>query len=314
MRDAIAWSYDLLSDKDQALFQRLGVFVGGFTLDAVEAVANGDVLTGLSALLAASLVNRVEGVADEPRYVMLETIREYALEQLTTRGGETAAMERHAAYVLQLAEQGTESFLGPEHRCWLDRLEAEQGNLRAALSWLEEVGKRTDLLRLSRALGHFWYTRGHLTEGRSWMGRALATATGIPEVLRADSLAWAGVLAHRQLDTGAAVSLAEASLAEWQTVEGPATGRALALFVIAIAIDHQGDLNRAAQLYAEAAELFRNRGKTGSAGMAIINLAGNMRFQGRGEHAQALAEQGLALLKSAGSQWGMSFAFAVLGA
>ncbi len=319
MRDAIAWSHDLLTSGEQILFRRLAVFVGGFTMEGAEALLKGVVndadaiLDGIASLVDQSLLRRERSLDVEPRYRMLETVREFGLEQLAANGEMAGVGAAHAAYVLDLAEQSTPSFLGPEHRSWLDRLEAEQGNLRAALSWLEEAREPTHLLRLARALGHFWYIRGSLTEGDSWMARSLAHAEDIPRELKADALAWASVLAHRQLDTDAAVSLSEASLAEWQTVDELSPGWTFALFVYAIAIDHQGDMDRATQLLAEVAEGFRDQGATGSTGMAIVNLAFNMRCQGRGEHAQELAEQGLALLRAAGSPWGMSFALAVLG-
>ncbi|HEV2072576.1 MAG TPA: LuxR C-terminal-related transcriptional regulator [Thermomicrobiales bacterium] len=320
MRDAIAWSHDLLTPHAQALFRRLGVFVGGFTFEAAEAVTGRDdegsgvdFLDGIASLIERSLLRREMGPDAEPRYVMLETVREFGLDQLVARGETPAVRAAHATYFLQLAEQSLESFLGPEHRRWLDRVDAEQGNLRAAATWFEEANETDHLLRLARALGHFWYSRGHLTEGRSWLDRALSLATSAPLELGADGLAWASGLAHRQLDIEVAVSLAEASLVEWQKLEGTPPGRARAVLTLAIGLDHRGDKDRAAEFYAEAAEMFRAEGQDSWAGIAIVNLALVEGGRGRVQLARDLGEQGLSLVQSARSAWGVNHALAVLG-
>jgi predicted ATPase/DNA-binding CsgD family transcriptional regulator/transcriptional regulator with XRE-family HTH domain len=320
MRDAIAWSHDLLTPDERVLFRRLGVFVGGFTFEAAEAVTGRDdelsgvdFLDGIASLIEKSLLRQEVDPDDEPRYVMWETVREFGFNQLVAKGEMPAVRAAHAASFLQLAEQSTESFLGPEHRRWLDRVDAEQGNLRAAATWFQEANQSVHLLRLARALGHFWYSRGYLSEGRSWLDRALSLATQAPIELRADGLAWASGLAHRQLDIEVAVTLAEASLAEWQKLEGTPPGRARAVLSLAIGLDHRGDADRAVELYAEAAEAFRVEDQDAWAGIAIVNMALIEGGRGKAHFARDLGEQGLALLRSARSAWGINHALAVLG-
>ncbi len=181
LRATLAWSYALLDADEQALFARLSVFVGGATLEAIEAVCSPtddgsfDVLEGVGALLDQSLLRRVEKVGGERRWGMLETIRAYAQEILATDGNEQRAAEAHARYFLTLAEDAARAFGRPGHGAWFDRLEREHGNLRAALGWLLERDA-TGGLRFVGRLWRFWYARGHLTEGRRWVGRALAAA------------------------------------------------------------------------------------------------------------------------------------------
>ncbi len=158
MRDAIAWSYDLLTLEEQRLFRRLGVFAGGFTLEAAEAVASAsddlslDVFDGVASLLDASLL-RQEGDPDgEPRYLMLETVREYALERLSESSEEQATRDAHAAHALVLAERAHAAMDSPEEHAWMERLTTEHDNLRAALTWSLERGDAETVLRIGGAL------------------------------------------------------------------------------------------------------------------------------------------------------------------
>lgn len=316
MRDTIAWSYDLLAPAEQALLRRLAVFIGGFSLEAAEAVtgpaAEGNVLDGVEALVEASLLQPGTGADGEVRYRMLEVVREFGLEQLTASELE-AARDAHASYYLALAECSAGSFLSPEHRRWLDRLEAEQGNMRAALAWLEDADDAPRLLRLTRALGHFWYSRCYLREGRSRLTLALASAGSEADEIRADALFWASSLAHRQLDTEASFALAEASLDVARSLGEAHPARARALFDLAIATSHRGDLEGAAPLYAEAVKIFRAHGQENFAAMAMVTDGFYARVRGRRDSARDLAVQSLDLLESAGSRWGMGFPLALLG-
>src|SRR5262249_46694708 len=141
LRNAIDWSYNLLSSGEQSLFRRLGVFVGGCTLEAAEAVCNTaddlkmDVLDGVASLIDKSLLKQEEDEGSEPRFLMLETIREYALEQLAASGEEPEMLRRHTRFFMELAEAAEEHFDRPEHHAWIMYLEAEHDNLRAALTW-----------------------------------------------------------------------------------------------------------------------------------------------------------------------------------
>ncbi|HZG67746.1 MAG TPA: hypothetical protein VEZ12_13440, partial [Herpetosiphonaceae bacterium] len=189
LRGAIDWSYNLLAPDEQTLFARMGVFVGGCTFEASEHVGGSTdaeareggtflVLEGLQGLVDESLLRRIDSVEGEPRFVMLETIREYASECLLERGELDETRRRHADFYLRLASSAEQALRGPQQGLWLRRIEAEHDNLRAALQWAAEVG-HTDLgLRLASALHPFWTQRGYWTEGRSRLEAALAGALG----------------------------------------------------------------------------------------------------------------------------------------
>ena len=221
MRDAIAWSYALLSPADQRLFRTLAVFVGGFSLEAAAAVAGDggdqdlDVLDGVAALIDKGLVRRREGFEDEPRFTMLETIREFGLERLAASGEEPETRRRHAAFFLQLVEQ-LDAFWAPyrpDAQEILDRLEAEFPNLRATLGWLRETGDVAHLLQLAGALSYVWQLRGHIREGREWLEWGLGQASNVPPRARAaGQVALAGILYH-QVEFARVLELCDAAIA-----------------------------------------------------------------------------------------------------
>ncbi len=201
MRDAIAWSYDILSTPEQALFRRLGVFPGGFALDAAALVASDlgqDVLDGISALMENSLLRRAEQSPDEPRYAMLETVREYAHEQLIARNEAFAAHDLHMTWCLDLAERAAPYWFTSAQTAWGDSLDADHDNLRAALAWAAERGGTEEGLRLAGRLWPFWFVRGHRAEGRTWLERALSWGDGAPTVDRMRVLTGASCLARGQ--------------------------------------------------------------------------------------------------------------------
>ncbi|MBA3329545.1 MAG: tetratricopeptide repeat protein, partial [Actinobacteria bacterium] len=213
LRATIDWSYDLLRPAEQSLFARLGVFVGGWNLDAAELVCvSDDGLPALAALLDSSLVGH-EADPGEPRYRMLETVREYALERLDADTEAAQVRDRHARAFVALAEQAESELVGPEQALWHERLEQEHGNMRAALGWLQESDQVELELRLAAALGRFWYVRGHLSEGRRRLEDALGHAGGaaVPE-LRAKALRTASAIAVIQGDYASARALAEQGL------------------------------------------------------------------------------------------------------
>ncbi|HEX9440006.1 MAG TPA: hypothetical protein VF909_10000, partial [Roseiflexaceae bacterium] len=197
IRGAIDWSYNLLEAAEQTLFARLGVFVGGCTLEAATAVCNAtndlpmDVTNGIASLLDKSLLQLEEGADGEPRFLMLETIREYALERLAQRGEAVPLRDRHLEYYLALAEAAEPHLRGAEQIVWANRLEGEHDNFRAALAWAHERGAVEGSttagaeagLRLAGALFWFWDLRDHLSEGRRWLAGALAQ-TNRPPALR----------------------------------------------------------------------------------------------------------------------------------
>jgi len=180
MRDAIAWSYDLLDEPGRALVRRLAVFVGGFGLEAVQAVTGepGDALAGVGALVSTSLVDPVGLVNGELRFRMLETIREFALEQLVASGEEGAVRDAHARWCLNLATAALPFWSSPAQGEWSDRCATEYGNLRSALAWLDDSSQPGIATDLCGALSFFWFIRSQYTEGNLWFERALAWSSG----------------------------------------------------------------------------------------------------------------------------------------
>jgi predicted ATPase/DNA-binding CsgD family transcriptional regulator len=236
MRQAIAWSYNLLSPQEQALFCRLSVFAGGFALADAETVigtADGNgtesplasglveaddefsVLDGIMALAAQSLVRRGEWPGDGevplPRFMMLQTIRDFGLEQLAASGEESAARRRHAQVFLALAERAEQDLCGPDERTWLELLEAETDNLRAALTWTIENDLEA-ALRFSAALWIFWYRNGRLAEGEAWLGRALGRWQGGTTAVWAKAMFVWGALAGGKGDYETAVARLQQAL------------------------------------------------------------------------------------------------------
>ena len=211
---AIEWSYQLLTADEQTLFRRLGIFTGGWSLDAATAICTADLnlstLDGLASLLDKSLVKLERDVAGEPRFRYLQTIRAYALEQMATRGELDAVRERHARYFLALAEQSEGYTFGPQQVAWFDRLELEMDNLRAALA---ELGDSEAGLRLVTALAWFLCERKHMQEGLGWAERLLAANPDAPLTLRAKALHSAGMLAGIQSHEHAAGVFCDQALA-----------------------------------------------------------------------------------------------------
>jgi tetratricopeptide (TPR) repeat protein len=279
LRATIDWSYNLLSAAEQALFARLGVFVGGCTLDAAEAVCGswGDrattptpnsqlptpILDRLASLIDQSLLKRVEDVGGEPRFTMLETLREYTLERLEQRGEAAEIRRCHAEYFLALAETAEPQLRAPEQRMWLGRLEAENDNLRAALAWaIEHVSAIS--LRLAVALRWFWHLHNHHREGREWLLKALAKAEdaqgGELDRLRAKALHQAGHLSYFLHDLTQAHSWLEQSVALWRRLGEP-HGLAYALCDWGAAGYHDDNLSQARTRLEESISLFRQLGE-----------------------------------------------------
>jgi predicted ATPase len=224
LRGAIAWSYDLLEPQDQQLFRRLSVFVSGCTLEAAEQVCTaagplaGDLLEGLTSLVDKSLLREAEKAegsqADsEPRFWILQTLREFGLEVLAANGEMEVTRQAHAAYYLALAEEVEPQLRGAQHLLWLARLESEHDNLRAALRWLISHGDREMALRLAGSLWFFWELWGHWSEGRNFLEQALAASDGVSTAVRAKALTGASMLIGQQGDHEQAMALCEESLA-----------------------------------------------------------------------------------------------------
>jgi predicted ATPase/DNA-binding CsgD family transcriptional regulator len=203
MRDTIAWSFNLLDEKEQALFQQLAVFVDGFSVAAASAVCGLDelsMLDGIGSLVAKSLLHYNGDRVAESRYWMYETIREYGLERLAIGGQENAVRRRHAEWAVALAERAGALVRGPDATVWLDVLERDHANLRAALTWLTERGDGALLARLAGGLWPFWEEHAHFAEGRHWLEVATAVGHDAPARDRMQVLSGAGTMARHQAD------------------------------------------------------------------------------------------------------------------
>ena len=308
LRDAIAWSYDLLSGDEQRPFRRLGAFVGGCTLETAEAVCSAageleiDVLDGVASLVDKSLLWQDEA-GPEPRFLMLETIREYALEQLEASGEAAATRRRHAEYYLALAEQAAPELRGAQQLAWLDRLDREHDNLRAALGWARQSGEAELGLRLAGALWRFWNIRSYWTEGRGWLEAALALAgPSRPVRVRAEALDGAGLLAWHQDDRAAARARLEESLAIWQEL-GDRSGIALTLALLGLVSWSEGDETAGRLLLEESLAIWRDVGQGWGVALALGVLGRMALHQGDYAAASSRLEESVAIRYEAGDTW-----------
>ncbi len=315
MEAAIAWSYDLLDPAEQALFRRLSLFAGGFTLDAAEAIAgqrHAATLDLVASLVDKSLLRRLDAGEGEPRFGMLATIREYGLEQLAASAEAEAARAVHAAYFLALAEQAAPALIGPEQGAWLARIEAEHDNLRLALAWLRDHGTSEDALRLGGALSGFWEIRGHLSEGQRWLAGALARRGEAPAPVTARALRGAGMLAREQGDYAAAAALGEEALALFREL-GDTLGIARTAHLLGDTASDVGDYARAEALLAEGLALFEALGDESSMANMLNDLGVVARRRREFAHAASLFEASLARARVSGNELGVARTLSNLG-
>ncbi|MGE3511804.1 MAG: tetratricopeptide repeat protein, partial [Vicinamibacterales bacterium] len=333
LRNTIAWSYELLSATERRLFRHLSVFVGGFTLAAAAAVcgttlvpgpasdpgsetrrsAEIDVLDVIGALVDHNLLRPTEVTADEPRFAMLETIREYGLEQLEASGEKDDVRRLHLAWCVDLSNRSAQLGRGAAQGAWLDRLEAEYDNLRAALRCSEAASCDPEIgLRLATTLANaFWPMRGHFHEGRGWLTRLLARPTA-RTVVRADALNRAGYLAMRQNDYAAALPLFDEALAIWRDI-GDANGTAVTLRNLGVVAHHQGDHDRARTMFEESLPLHRQLGDRYGVQMSQLYFADLLRDCGEDARAATSYEEGLNLARERGDGHGVAYALRGLG-
>ena len=261
LRATLRWSYELLGEPERRLFATLSVFAGGFSLEAAEAVGEGivqtDVLEPFLALVDKSLVVAGPMGGGAVRYRMLEPIRQYGRECLERSGEAEEVRRRHAEFFLPLAEDAEPELRGPRQGEWLERLELDHDNFRAALSWVLEQGEAQLGLRLSGALGEFWHRRGHLQEGRRWLQATLARGDEAPARIKA--LLHAGFLAWEQLDYERSEAFGEEALALAREQEDRAA-TASALYIVGAPTLYQLHFDRAAAMFEEAATLQRDMG------------------------------------------------------
>jgi predicted ATPase/class 3 adenylate cyclase len=276
----IEWSYRLLAEEEQRLFARLGVFAGGFSFEACEAICDPDgrlgidVFEGISSLVEKALIRQGEGPHGEPRFTMLRTIREYALHRLEESGDAEELHRRHAGYFGELAEQAGQELRGAEEVLWLESLGAEHDNLRAALSWCGATGEAELQLRMGAALWMFWLARGYLSEGASWLQQALSAGEGESPRARAHALLAAASLEIARGNLDAMTTLAEEGRELGEEL-GDSAAVARSLTLLAVPAVQEGDLGRARGLYEASVQLARASGDSWVLAVALNNL-GNL--------------------------------------
>jgi non-specific serine/threonine protein kinase len=319
LRAAIDWSYDLLNDAEKALFCRMSVFAGGWTLEAAERVCAGDgidtddVLDLVTELFDKSLV-LAEQREDLTRYRMLETVRQYAHDRLVESGDERRWRHQHVVYFLEVAEEAEPRLRGPDQQLWLDRLQAEHDNMRSALAWsCAEPAESVSGLRLAGTFWTFWLMRGHFDEGRSWLSRSLAVVPVEQDLpARARALRGRGVFAELEGDYQAARTLYEESIAIYREL-GERRGIASCLSNLGSVAGAQGDDDAAQALWQESLVIRRELGDP----LGVADLLGHLgkaAYQ-RGDHesARAMWEESLAISRGLRDRWGMSFSLSNLG-
>jgi predicted ATPase/DNA-binding CsgD family transcriptional regulator len=318
LRATIDWSYRQLDAGEQRVFRWLSVFSGGWSLEAAEThcLDGGDstrpILDYLIPLVDKNLI-RSEQREGEPRFSMLRTIREYALEQLERLGDAWQARERHAAYFLDLAERAEIELKGPEQALWLERLEEEQDNLRAALEWSSENGQIETAYRLGGALGRFWVFHGYLSEGRQWLERILSLGNEVPIERKAKVLNSAGALAWAQGDYEISRRFHTECLELRKMIEDEVgiAGSHHNLGIIAL---FQNDLEEAAAHFHESISLYNEAGDRWGAADGLLQLGSVLRKQEDFESARRYTEQGLEILREIGDTQGVAGSLTLLGA
>jgi len=323
LHNTIAWSYDLLDAAERRLFRCLSVFVGGCTLEAAEAVCTieergapagpaGSVLDGVASLIDKSLLSQTEQEGDEPWLVMLETIREFGWEALATSGEAEVIQRAHAAYYLALAEEVEPWLTSAGKGRWLERLQREHENLRAALTWLAERKEWEAALQLGSALWRFWWMCGYYSEGRAELARALAAdERGVATSVRAKALHAAGALANVQADFEQAEALCGESLALFRALEDP-HGSAAPLTMLGHAAWQRGAYTAARSLLEEAVNLCREVGDRDGITLALVNMATVFLLQGKYDQVRTLIEEAVELSRERGDTWDLANALRIL--
>lgn len=320
MRKAIAWSYDLLDEEEKRLFRRLAVFVAGFTLKAAEALSDGaggqelDVLEGVSSLVNKSLLRQGEQAKGELRFMMLETIREYGLERLAEGGEAEELRRRHAAFYLDVVEDAEPELRGPRQSEWLERLESEHDNLRAALRWSKESGEAEVGLRMAAAPRRFWEIRGHLSEGRGWLEEMLTLAgleLASPSLL-AKAFYAAGALARCQSDYKQAVTHLEQALALYRHVQDR-RGIATSLNSLGLLAHDQNDYAKAMALLEESLALYKEAGDEQGIASSLEFLGIVALDQGNYEQSVVFQEESVSIRRKLKDKLGVASSLNNLG-
>ena len=314
LRGTIDWSHELLTPAEQALFRRLAVFTGGCTLEGVEAVCNTrqdlkvDVLEGIESLVDKSLVQNVERQEGESRFVLLDTVREYARERLAASGEEEATRRAHAAYCLVFAEETASLAADPANTEWVSAFELEHDNFRAALEWLTRTGNADWGLRLGAALFQFWDMREHLTEGSDRLGKLLNLKSAAARShTRVRALFAAGVLTGQRGDYAKARAWTEESLSIARELNDPRSV-GIALNALAVHARDRGDLDTSRALLDESLAVWRSVGDPVVVARSLSNLATVVKLQGNYAFARSLYEESFSIFRDLGDNTGMAWA------
>ncbi len=313
LRAAMDWSYDLLNPAEQKLFRRLSVFVGGCNLESVEAVCDAkadlelDLLDGMASIVDKSLVQQVEQPDGESRFVMLETIREYALDRLKGSGEGPHTKRAHAAYCLVLAEEDSALQDAAKRAESLQRFELEYNNFRAALEWLTESGDADWGMRLAIALFRFWETREHLAEGRDKLVRILnLPSAAAPTNARMRALFAVNVLAGAQRDYAVSEKFVKAGIDIAREL-GEQAGLAVGLNALGVMRREQMDLTGAQQLFESCLPIWRELGEQKGIARTLSNLASVAKLDGDYERSRALYGESLAAFRAVGDREGVAW-------
>ncbi len=310
LRATLEWSNGLLSEDERTLFARLAVFSGGWTLETAEAVCGEDgldVLGTLASLVDESLVRPLRRPTGEPRFGMLETIREYAAEQLERSGDAEATRRRHCLHVLARIEEADAAYSAgtSSSDAFLAVLGEEHDNLRAALAWASEAAELELEVRLAVSARWFWVVRGHLSEGRRSFDRVLERTVDAPKPLRALALVHGATFPFRQGETRLAAQLWQEALDLYREL-GNEEGRARALAELGAVAIAESDFDRAAAIYEETADVFRQQGKTARLGVALGNLGAIANNQCDHETAVEYLTEAISLGREVGDEDGVA--------
>jgi len=320
MHNAIAWSFDLLSAEEKALARRLSVFVGGFSLEAAEAVIGGfavpgiDVLEGIGSLVDKSLLRPADQEGDSPRFFMLETIREYALEQMERAGEAASAADAHAEWFMALARRADAVAYSPEAPAWYGRLEPDRPNFRAALAWLRAQDPDHRFIELSAHLGRFWYKWERYTEGLSWLEEAVAIARRqAPSRIKADLLDNLGKLNSVRSKHISPITYFAESLETWIAI-GDARGIARETITLAEGYRLEMESEQAIPLYERGLALISEFPAETSWRSTALRGLGTVELQrGNVDRAEQLFEQAFAVALESDVAWSIGTAHHCLG-
>ncbi|MGD9895326.1 MAG: LuxR C-terminal-related transcriptional regulator, partial [Dehalococcoidia bacterium] len=320
---ALAWSYELLDESERVLFRRLGVFAGGFTLEAGEALLAStdlgdvevDVVDGLTALVANSLVVSEPDGAGGRRYRLLESMRDYALARLAERGEEATARRAHVAYYVAFAERAEPELRAPGQRTWLRKLEQEQQNLHAALQWLADQAAGELELRLATAAGAFWSLHGNVAESRRWLEGALRRAPDVDAHLRLRALVALGRLLsqHGAAEVEQARTILTEALTQARAV-GAARSVAEALNFLGVCDLYAGALAAATDRFERGLAAAREAEDSWQAAFAHMFLGAAVYLQGQSQRATPWLEDAVREFRILGDAAMIALALTFLGA